>query len=470
MTIRYLLRRASRGDKMALDIAAHALKSMTKGGMYDVVGGGFARYSVDASWLVPHFEKMLYDNAQLARAYLHAYMLTKDTFFRQVCEETLDFVVRELTHEEGGFYSSLDADSGGVEGKYYVWSLEDLEEALNRKDDLEFFITAYGVTQQGNFEGKTVLQRALSDAELGEKFNLPAGDVPARLQGLHQKLYLVREKRVRPRTDDKVLTSWNALMLVAFAEAARYLEREDYLKVAQKNADFLLTALHPKDRLLRSWREGAAMHNAYLEDYASLILGLLSLYQSDPDPRWFKEAIRLTQDMLTHYRDEKGVFYDTRDDHESLVTRPKDVQDNATPSGSSLAANGLLQMAAYSGNGEWYDIAAGMIGGVQDYLGKHPTAFSNWLCALDFALGDVQEVAIVGDPKTKDMQNLVDALWDELRPYALTAISPFPPPDGSPALLADRPLVDGKPAAYVCQHFFCKQPVTTPEELTALLV
>ncbi len=477
MAIEFLLRRAAGGpgrpaDKFALEIAAHALRAMAKGGMYDVVGGGFARYSTDRQWLVPHFEKMLYDNAQLARAYLHGFLLIGDEHFRQVCEETLDFVRREMTHPQGGFYSSLDADSEGEEGKFYLWSFEQIREALPA-EDLDFFLAAYHVTPQGNFEGRNILQRALDDADLAERFGAPESQVRQRLQRLHGLLLQARDKRVRPGADDKVLVSWNARMLATFAEAARALRRSDYLETARRNASFLLSALHPQDRLLRAWREGSAgetgralaRHNAYLEDYAALVLGLLELYQSDPDPRWYEAAVNLAEEMLAHYRDPQGGFFDTRDDHEELLVRPKDLQDNATPCGNSLAALALLELSAYTGRSEIRDLAEAMLGAIQAVAVRYPTAFAQWLSALDFALGPVQEVVIVGEPDDPQTAALVEALWSAYRPRAIAAISAWPPPENSPPLLHDRPLLAGQPTAYVCQNFMCRRPVTAPDEL-----
>ncbi|HEX7974875.1 MAG TPA: thioredoxin domain-containing protein, partial [Anaerolineales bacterium] len=471
MAIEFLLRRAARGDRMALDMSVNALRRMARGGMYDVVGGGFARYSTDNDWLIPHFEKMLYDNAQLARAYLHAFLLTRDLAFRWVCEETLDFVARDLRSSpgdqdqpNGGFFSSLDADSEGEEGKFYLWSPDEIRAAIEIPADAEFFLAAYGVTEAGNFEGKTVLQRALDDSALAGRFGLQPEQVPARLAELHAQLLAVRARRVWPGTDDKVLVSWNALALEAFAEAARYLDRPDYLEIARLNADFLLTELNPHDRLLRSWRSGQARHNAYLEDYAGLILGLLSLYQSDPDPYWFSSAHQLAGDMLDHFRDPQGGFFDTRDDHGPLLTRPKDLQDNATPSGSSLAATALLQLAAFTGSGEYRDLAEAMLGGVQATAVRYPTAFSNWLCAIDLASNPILEVAILGDPADPLTQALVAPLWTAYRPHALLALSSFPPPSIAPPLLQDRPLVSDRPTAYVCRNFACQRPVNDPQE------
>ncbi|MCW5876574.1 MAG: thioredoxin domain-containing protein [Anaerolineales bacterium] len=465
MAVEFLLARGTQGDKLALDMAKHALAAMARGGLYDVVGGGFARYSVDDFWLVPHFEKMLYDNALLARAYLHGYLVSGDEHFRQVCEATLDFVLRELTDTQGGFYSSLDADSEGHEGKFYVWGLDEVEKEIGDKEIRDLVIAAYGITNEGNFESKNILQRAKSDAELAEQFGLDAAEVPARLRTGLDALLAARGGRVRPTTDDKVLTAWNGLMLTAFAEAARYLKRSDYLEAAQCNADFLLSQLHPGDRLLRSWRAGRAAHNAYLEDYAALGLGLLALYQSDPQPRWYAEAQRLAEDMLAHYSDPAGGFYDTRDDAEALVARPKDVQDNATPSGNALAATLLLQLAAYSGNHAWREQAEGMLAAILPQTARFPTGFAQWLCAGQFALAGGREIAVVGDLTDPATTALLNTVWARWRPFDVLAASAVPPQAGSPALLAERPLLDGKPSAYVCQNFVCQLPVTDVREL-----
>jgi uncharacterized protein YyaL (SSP411 family) len=476
MSIEFLLRRAARGDSLSRDIAMHALFAMAQGGMYDLVGGGFARYSTDNNWLVPHFEKMLYDNAQLARVYLHAYCITNNPSFRQVCEGTLDFLVREMMEHptpdappQGGFFSSLDADSEGVEGKYYIWTPAEIREALGDEEDFRFLRTAYGVTEAGNFEGKNVLQRVMTDEELAQRFSLQVEDVQPKLNRLNARLLEARQKRIRPGTDDKVLVSWNALALVAFAEAARYLKRNDYLEVARQNADFLLTELQPKDRLLRSWRNGQASHNAYLEDYAGLILGLLALYQTDPDPWWYSSALQFAEEMLDHYQDPQGGFFDTRNDQELLLIRPKDVQDNATPSGNSLATMALLQLSTFEGEGKWRDLAERAISAIQAAAVRYPTAFGNWLCAADFAIGPVHEIAILGDPEDERTQSLISALWQSLRFNSVAAISSVPPPPNSPTLLKDRPLLDEKPTAYVCQQFVCKTPVTEPKDLLELL-
>ena len=465
MTIRYLLQRASAGDMTARDMAVHSLFAMSRGGIYDKVGGGFSRYSVDPKWLVPHFEKMLYDNAQLARVYLHAYLVSGEEHFRSICEETLDFVTREMTHAQGGFYSSLDADSEGEEGKFYLWTLEEINEILPGGVQLDVFTEAYQISAQGNFEGSTILQQTVSSKALSEKFNIPDNEISQLLNETHQLLLARRNQRIRPATDDKVLLAWNAWMLEAFSEAARYLQREDYLETARRNAQFLKQSMFQDGRLMRSWRDGKALHNAYLEDYASFILALTNLYQSDPDPEWYKLAGQLTEDMITEFSDPAGGFFDTRADHETLISRPKDVQDNATPCGNSLAAFALLKMSAYSGNHDWHERAVVSLSAMQEIAKSHPLAFGNWLAAIDFSLVEVKEIAILGEPSDPASQALVASLWSEFRPYAVAAISAPVPGPGSPPLLEQRTLIDGKPSAYVCQNFTCKLPVTSPQDL-----
>ena len=469
MAIAYLLQRSTQRDKLALDMAQHALEAMAKGGMYDVVGGGFCRYSVDDFWLVPHFEKMLYDNAQLAQVYLHTHLITGDHHYRRVCEETLDFVLREMTDPAGGFYSSLDADSEGEEGIFYTWLPEELE-AIFSENDMDFLRAAYPISQEGNFEGRIILQRQMTDEALGAKFDLEPSHVQAHLEELHAVLLEERSARVRPATDDKVLTAWNGMMLAAFSEAARYLGRRDYLEAAQKNAVFIQENLFREGRLHRSWRRGITRHNGYLEDHGALILGLLALYQADPDPRWFQLASEITEEMIDNFHDPAGGFYDTRSDHEALLVRPKDLQDNATPSGNALAAHALLLMAAYTGDGIYRDLAEVSLSGIQKIAGQYPTAFSRWLQALDFALGPVQEIAILGNSEEAETASLRTQINSRFRPYTILAASDFPPPPGHPPLLTDRPLVDGRPTAYVCEKFVCQAPVNSADALRQQLL
>jgi uncharacterized protein YyaL (SSP411 family) len=415
----------------------------------------------------PHFEKMLYDNAQLALVYLHGYLVTGDAKFRRVCEETLDFILREMTNASGGFYSSLDADSEGQEGKFYVWTAEEIQQVLG--SDYDFFKAAYGITPQGNWEGKTVLQRAMDDATLAARFKMTPEQVVQNLKECHARLLAARNMRIRPGTDDKVLVAWNALALEAFAEAGRYLGRRDYLDAAIRNALFLLKNLYVKGRLLRSWRAGQALHNAYLEDYAGLVVALLSLYQSDPNVEWYGMVLKLADDMVAHFADPQGGFFDTRDDHEALLVRPKDLQDSATPSGNALAVTALLELAAYGDRLDLRDTAEAMLSSIKDAMLRYPTAFARWASAADFALGPVHEVAVLGDLKGSALQQLVAALWKEYRPRHIAAISSYPPEPEAPALVKDRPLVNEQATAYVCQGLLCLQPVNSPAEMQAQL-
>ena len=465
MAILFLLTQAASGNKKALELSEDALSRMASGGMYDVVGGGFSRYSTDNKWLVPHFEKMLYDNALLAKAYLHAYLISGDQFYRNVCEETIDFVLRELTGPEGGFYSSLDADSEGEEGKYYLWTIDEIEGIIKNQEHCRLFSKAYGITTIGNFEGRNILQRETSDSELSQQFNLNMELIREILIDCRQKLFDYRSQRIRPKTDDKVLLSWNALFLVTLSEAARYLRRIDYLDAAVKNADFLVKSMYQDGLLYRSWRNGKSQHNAYLEDYASMILGLVSLYQSCHQVKMIEKAFEFTNSMIHCFYDAENGFFDTRFNHEELFMRPRDIQDNATPSGTSLAIQSLLLMEAYYGKGDWRAIVEQTLGPIQATITRYPTSFSNWLSSLDFALASTKEVVILGNLNELRTQSLINELWNTFRPHLILAAANFPPPDGSPPLLDHRSLLNGQPTAYVCQNFVCNLPVTNPIEL-----
>jgi uncharacterized protein len=429
------------------EMTSHALRAMASGGIYDQVGGGFARYAVDAQWIVPHFEKMLYDNALLARAYLHGWQVTGDERFRQVCGETLDWALREMRAPEGGFYSAFDADSEGVEGRFYVWTLAELREALGK--DAEAAIAYFGATEAGNFEGRNILLRG--------------GDPPPDLDGIKRRLYERRSRRVWPGLDDKRLTSWNALMISALAEAGAVLERPDYLDAARRCANFVLGSLRDREgRLLRTWKAGEARLNAYLEDHAYLLEALLTLYESSFEPRWFAEARSLADAMIERFADdENGGFFETSSDHERLLARRKDLEDHPIPSGNASAAYGLLRLAALTGEHAYEERAVSVLRLLHELAPQHPQAFGHLLQALDFHLAPVREVALVGD----DLRPLERVVRGEFRPHLVLAGGA---PDGVP-LLRDRPPVDGRAAAYVCERFACKAPVTEPDELARLL-
>ncbi|MCP4142485.1 MAG: thioredoxin domain-containing protein [Chloroflexi bacterium] len=464
MAIEFLLRDSESYTGKSAPL--HALDAMARGGIYDVVGGGFARYSTDAQWLVPHFEKMLYDNALLTRAYLHAWQRTGKAHYRQICEETLGFIARETTHPDGGFYSSLDADSEGVEGKFYVWEKEEIEDLLG--DDYTLFEAAYGISATGNWEGKTVLQRTTDDLTLAARFALDPELVPAKLTSAHKKLLIARDKRIRPGTDDKVLTEWNGLMLIAIAEAARIFDNKDYLNMATRNADFLLTALRPSGQLRRSWREGKAGSEVFLADYAALILGLLELYQTDFNNRWFIAAQELADEMIEKFGDPEGGFFDTTNEAaeaSSLPIRPKELQDNAIPSGNSLAAEALLKLDAITGKTEYRQLAEKTLALVSEFVSTYPTAFSQWLSGADLAIHNAKQVAIVGDLGRDETKALLAEIRSSYRPNMVVAQSPYPIPEDAPELLKGRALKNNLPTAYVCEGFSCKLPVNTASQL-----
>src|SRR5215216_326201 len=427
------------------EMSSHTLREMASGGMYDQVGGGFARYSVDAYWLVPHFEKMLYDNALLARAYLHGWQVMGDRLFRRVCEETLDWALREMRAPEGGFFSALDADSEGEEGKFYVWTLEELREVAG-EEAAQWF----GASEGGNFEGRNILVRGSEDD-------------PGGLGEWRRKLYERRAERVWPGLDDKRLTSWNALMISALAEAGAVLGRSRYLDAARGCAEFVLGDLRDEDgRLLRTYRDGRARLNAYLEDHAYLLEALLTLYESCFEPRWFAEARALADGMVERFADdENGGFFDTSSDHEQLLARRKDLEDHPIPAANSSAAYGLLRLAALTGEHEYESRAVSVLRLLHEVAPRHPQAFAHLLQALDFHFSPIREVALVGD----DTSELERVVRSSFRPHLVLAAGAA---NGVP-LLEDRELVDGRPAAYVCEQFACKAPVTEPEELEALL-
>ncbi len=452
-----------------LEIIETTLKRMAHGGIYDQLGGGFHRYSVDAEWLAPHFEKMLYDNALLSRLYLHTWLVTGEAFYARVATATFDYVIREMTSPEGGFYSTQDADSEGEEGKFFLWTPAEVE-ALLPAEDARLFMLYYDVSQRGNFEGKNILHVSKKVAVIAEGAGVSEEQLKAVLRRGRAVLFAAREKRVKPGRDEKILTSWNGLMLRGFAEAARYLQRADYLQAARRNAEFLLRELQRDGRLLRTYKAGHAHLNGYLEDYVFLADGLLALYEADFDPRWFSEARRLVDEAIRLFADERnGGFFDTGSDHEELLSRPKDIMDNATPAGNSVAADVLLRLAAWTGEEGYRQRAEDYLRALSEMMVKHPQAFGHALGALDFALSPAREIAIVGDlqqPGTRDLLAVVNGRY---LPNSVLACA-LPDDDARAIpLLAERPLKDGQPCAYVCQHFACQAPVTTGEELERLL-
>jgi uncharacterized protein len=435
-------------------MALQTLRSMAGGGIFDQIGGGFARYSVDATWTVPHFEKMLYDNALLARAYLHGWQVSGDPVLRRTAEETLEWALREMRAPEGGFYSALDADSEGVEGRFYVWTIEELRAVLG--PDAEAAIAWFGATERGNFEGANVLESRGPE---------PPPDQRRRIRDV---LLAARAERVRPGLDDKRLTSWNALMIAALADAGAVLGREDLLAAARDAAAFVLEHMRDRDgRLLRTFNAGRARLSAYLEDHAFLLEALLVLYEATFEERWFTEARALADTIVARFADrERGGFFSTADDHEALVARRKDLEDAPIPSGGSSAALGLLRLAALTGEHGYEEQAEGQLRLLHEIAARHPIAFGHLLQALDLDLAPRREVALAGD--AEGVGRLAEVVREERRPHLVLAAGPGDG-DSAVALMEGRTAVGGRAAAYVCERFACRTPVTEPDDLRALL-
>lgn len=472
MTYDFLLRSYYRNRRASsLEMVELTLLKMAHGGMYDQLGGGFHRYSVDSIWLVPHFEKMLYDNALLARLYLHTYQLTGKPFYRRIVEETLDYVIREMTHLGGGFYSTQDADSEGEEGKFFLWSPPEVKTILGEEEG-QIFCAVYDVTRGGNFEGKSILNIPRPLDQLAAELNLSFDQLEDILKRGRAKLFAEREKRVKPGRDEKIITAWNGLMLAAFAEAARVFSRTDYRDVAIHNAEFVLSTMMKEGRLFRVWKEtsGQAKLTGYLEDYAFYADGLLALYQTTFDSRWFQTARVLLNVVLDHFSDEaQSGFFDTADDHEQLVSRPKSLQDNATPCGNSMAVRTLLMLAAYTGQAKYETPAVNALVSLQGPMSQYLGAFAHWLGALEFAIAPPKEVAIIGQKDREDTKALLQTVLPPYRPNQVVALATENETSGQPELVEGRPMQKGQATVYVCQNFTCQQPVTTVEELEVLL-
>ena len=470
MLLEFLMRYVSVNDEdtNARAMLETTLEHMAGGGLYDQLGGGFHRYSTDAQWLVPHFEKMLYDNALLAGVYLHAWQITKRDYFKRVVEETIDFLLREMVSPEGGVYSTLDADSEGEEGRFYVWTLQEIGAALG-DEAAALFCDAYGITEAGNFEGSgsSVLSRVASDDELAGRHSMTAEDVGASLGRSRQTLLTAREGRVRPFRDEKILTGWNGLLLRAIAEAAGALGRKDYRAAAEKQAAFLLDTMRTAEgRLLRTHKDGEARIPAYLEDYANLANGLLSLFEVTFERRWLDEAVGLADSIIElFWEGGTSIFYDIGSDAEALIVRPRTVLDNATPSGGAAATELLLRLHALTGNGDYHAIAERALRSVHMYMSRYPTAVGHWLAALDFAIGSTKEIALIGDRAAEDMGALLDALYTRFTPNKIVVAAT---PDeafewGDLPVLEGRSMINDQATAYVCENYICMLPVTTVE-------
>ena len=460
--LKFLLRRP---EPAALEMAQKTLTEMARGGIYDHLGGGFARYSVDAVWLVPHFEKMLYDNAQLVSRYAEAYQRTGDGLYKRVVEETVAWAQREMSDPSGGFYSALDADSEGEEGKFYVWDEEEVDRLLG--DDAALAKAYFDVSRAGNFEGKNILHTPQPVEVVAQAFDLSVEVVKEKRESIRQTLLNARAARVRPGLDDKILLSWNGLMLAALADAGRILGREDYLDLARRNAAFIRDEMMQGGRLLHSFKNGEAKIQGLLEDYAFYGLGLLALYRATLEPQWLKLALNLAHTLTEHFTDPQGGFFSTPDDGEKLIVRPKDFFDAATPSGNGAAAKFLLTLARFTDNREWEELAAGAIKPMAEAMRKHPVGFGTLLEALQHLLTPPKEIALFGPPKDENMQALVDEVQKLPLPYTVIALAEGAddPLTETLPFLSGRGRVEGKATAYVCEGGACKLPVTTVEGL-----
>jgi uncharacterized protein YyaL (SSP411 family) len=471
MTLEFALRCHLRGEPDALGMVELTLDRMAAGGIYDQLGGGFHRYATDARWQVPHFEKMLYDNAQLIRVYARAWQVTGRPRYREVATETAAWLLAELRHPEGGLFSSQDADSEGVEGKFFVWSWADLVEHAG-----EAAASWFGAHPGGNWEegqGVNVLWTPVAREKVAEQNGLSVRQLEQQVAEGRQALARVRAGRVHPGTDDKVLAAWNGLAASALAEAGRAFGDRNLVKAAVDSARFVLGALRDEHgRLLRSWRAGRASGPGYLDDHACMAEACLTLYETTFDLRWLREARRLADAMLELFGDrERGGFFQTGADAEPLVVRPRELVDNAVPSGSSVAAEVLLRLSHLTGSQAYEEAALATLQLVRQVAARAPTGFGYALCAMDLAVSRVQQVAVVGPPGRADTRALLDRVWQRYQPNRVLALA-APDDQASVAevpLLADRSAVGGKATAYVCEHFVCRLPVTDPDALSAQL-
>ena len=464
LELRLLLRLSERfNDPVALDMVSHTLTSMARGGMYDQIGGGFARYSTDEKWLVPHFEKMLYDNALLTSAYVEAFQKTRDPFFEQIARETLDYVQREMTSPDFAFFSTQDADSEGEEGKFYVWGQDDLRAVLDT-EDAEFACKVWGVTRGGNFEGHNILFRTLSDADEAKSHGMSLADFQAKLKGVKEKLYDARSKRVWPGRDEKILTAWNGLMVAAFAQAGAVFGEERYLKSAANAVDLILNNMRtPAGRLYRTAGVGQPSKlNGYLEDYAFLADALVTLYEATFEPKWLRAAVDLSEVMLKHFADPNGPgFFFTADDHERLIARTKDLHDGSTPSGNAMAVTALLRLAALTGRRDLAEPAERALRGYRETMAEHPAASGQMLVALDFYLGPVQQIVIVGSvgEGTRKALAAIQRAFKPNRVIAYHDLADGPPPGALAVLFDGKEAVGGEVTVYVCENFACRPPL-----------
>ena len=475
MDLMVLMRRFARtGDANALHMVRLTLDKMARGGIYDHLGGGFARYSTDERWLVPHFEKMLYDNALLASTYTEAFQLTRDPEYARVVRETLDYILTRMTDPAGGFYATEDADSEGEEGKFYVWTLEEIREVLGA-DRAKVFASVYDVTEAGNWEGSTILNRPKPFDQSAKLLGIDEPALRRQLDEDRRSLLAVREKRVPPGKDTKVLASWNGLMIAAMAEAGVALGEERCLAAASAAADFILEHMRTDDgRLLHSYKDGRARFNAYLDDYACVIDGLTRLYEATGEIRRIESALALAEIMNAEFRDTAdGGFYFTGESHEALIVRQKDSIDNATPSGNGMAATALVRLGAITGRTALTEAAEGTLRAVRPLLEAAPAAVGQSLIALDFLLAPTREVVVIAGTDPGEFRAARSTVSQTYDPHRVIAPSPQGAARAAEAewvpLLADRPAIGGRTTTYICENNACLAPVVGADALREAL-
>ena len=458
------------GNANALEMVELTLEKMAHGGMYDQLGGGFHRYSTDAHWLVPHFEKMLYDNAQLVVAYFEAYQATQKPFYHHIATETLDYVLREMYDaENGGFYSTQDADSEGVEGKFFVWEPNDVEDIIG-EENAEIFCEYYDITPQGNFEAENILHVQVPPDAFARKLQMELEDLETLLADAKQKLFEAREKRIKPGLDDKILTSWNGIMIRGMAMGYQLTGKPEYLEACKKSAEFVLTTLSQDNGLLlRTYRAGKSHLNAYLEDYAYFISGLIALYEASFEPRWLTEAERLAHIMIDQFGDDAGDgFFFTGKAHEVLIVQSKSAYDGATPSGASMAIHSLLRLAKHLDNPEFQDKAVETLKLYFHQMERMPSGSGQLLCELAFLLSTPKEIAIVGKKGDAETDAMLAALHGTYQPNKIVALSESAEGQTLP-LLAGKTQIDDTATAYVCENYTCQAPTTDIEAFVELL-
>jgi len=448
------------------------LDKMAAGGIYDHIGGGFHRYATDGQWMTPHFEKMLYDNALLSRLYVHAYQVTGKAHYRRIAEETLDYVLREMTTPAGGFYSSQDADVDGEEGRYYLWTRDEIVGVLGEEDG-RLVGRYFDIGIEVDIEGRSILHIPKGLAVLAAETGISPADIETVVAHSRSKLREAREKRPRPPRDEKMLTSWNGLMLQALAEASGVFGRDDYLAAATANASFLVSELMKAGVLMHSYKDGVSGIPGYLDDYASTIRGLLCLHEATLEQRWLRVAFDLADGMVRRFADKEnqGVLFDTGPDHSILFARPRDTADSVKPCGGSGAAEVLLRISRITGDGSYEKLAAAMLGLIQDQMLAHPLASGNWLCVLDFHMSDPEEVVVVGrrgDPNTEALLTTIHSRY--LPKKVLVGFQPDDPVIPPAATLEKgHKAVEGRPTVYLCRQHTCHPPVTDPDQLRRLL-